>query len=551
MEMEVRSTGGDQVKPIELTAEHLAAAARHRRIVVNLDTGWGLPGVEDLDPVEFVDAHTDYLTGMDASQVDSIWWCWGDMNYAPYPSKILPVNHAYQRWCQQGMDPLPICIDRTREKEVEAFCSFRPNESGAGGEGTGNPDNWGVWPVIEKSPHWGQPSPFWPAPFQHFNFAVEEVRRYKLAIIREVVENYDFDGIEIDWRCGYGCLPFHHKWEHRDHLTAFMRSVREMLQEVGEQRGRPLLLATRVPENVEGCHWDGLHVERWVGENLVDMLALGCKSFEVDLDAFRRLTEGTHIGLYPSMDDHHRAGGYEQPTIELYRGVAATFLQQGADGIYAFNWYPVPAILDSRAHPRQEQLRRQALCEMGSLDTLRHKDKVFATQRRGGGGWPESAEFFYKNTSAFAQLPKVISVAPACGDKQTGETYIAVMVGDDMDGQADRVERIQMRVLLSDPAAEGAPWDDRIHTEPVRICTLSSRDHAQPPAKDILYGLRARINGVLLDTPGIHEGWLVYDVRPVQLAHGRNIVAFRLERGSRASGARISVEKLEIHVKYL
>ena len=139
--------------------------------------------------------------------------------------------------------------------------------------------------------------------------------------------------------------------------------------------------------------------------NLVDILALGCKSFEINLDAFRRLTEGTHVGLYPSMD--------EQPTIELYRGVAATFLQQGADGIYAFNWYPVPAILDSRAHPCQEQLRRQALCEMGSPDTLRHKDKLFATQRRGGGGWPESAEFFYKNTSAFAQLPKAISVAPS------------------------------------------------------------------------------------------------------------------------------------------
>ncbi|MBT4499166.1 MAG: hypothetical protein HOC74_15665 [Gemmatimonadetes bacterium] len=105
----MRSTRGNRAKPIELTAEHLAAAARHRRIVVNLDTGWGLPGVEDLDPATFVDAHIDYLTGMDASQVDSIWWCWGDMNYAPYPSKILAVNHEYQRWCKQGLDPLPIC----------------------------------------------------------------------------------------------------------------------------------------------------------------------------------------------------------------------------------------------------------------------------------------------------------------------------------------------------------------------------------------------------------------------------------------------------------
>jgi hypothetical protein len=549
--MAMRSTRGNRPKPIELTAEHLAAAARHRRIVVNLDTGWGLPGVEDLDPATFVGAHIDYLTGMGASQVDSIWWCWGDMNYAPYPSKILPVNQEYQRWCQQGLDPLPICIDRTREKGIETFCSFRPNESGAGGSGTGNPDNWGIWPAIEKNPHWGQPSPFWPAPFQHYNFAVEEVRHYKLAIIQEVVENYDFDGVEIDWRCGYGCLPFNHKWEHRDHLTAFMRSVREMLQELGRQRGRPILLATRVSENVEGCHWDGLHVERWVEESLVDILALGCKSFEVDLNAFRCLTRGTHIGLYPSMDDHHRAGGYEQPTIELYRGVAATFLQQGADGIYAFNWYPVPAILDSRANPPQEQMRRQALCEMGSLETLRHTDKVFATQRRGGGGWSESAEYFYKNSSAFAQLPRVLSTTSIDEDGQPTETYIAIMVGDDMDAHADVVKRVQMKVLLSDPAAEGTPWEDRIHTEPVVICTHSSRDHAQPPARDIQHGLRARINGILLDEPRIQEGWLVYDLKPVQLALGKNIVALRLGDGRGDAGDQMTVEKLEIQVKYL
>jgi hypothetical protein len=42
---------------------------------------------------------------------------------------------------------------------------------------------------------------------------------------------------------------------------------------------------------------------------------------------------------------------------------------------------------------------------MGSLVTLARRDKRFVTQRRGGGGWPETAEHFYANTSAFAQLP--------------------------------------------------------------------------------------------------------------------------------------------------
>ena len=327
---------GIAVRPIELTAEHVAAAARRRRIIVNLDTGWGLPGVEDLAPERFVQAHVDYLTGTGA------------------------------------------CPSTT---------------SGSAGSIS---------------------------------------------------------------RCS-------------------MRSVREMLQELGRQRGRPYLLATRVPENLEGCHWDALYVERWVDESQVDILALGCKSFEVDLNAFRCLTSGSHIRLYPSLDDHHRAGGYERPSIELYRGAASTFLQQGADGNYAFNWYPVPAILDSRANPAQERMRRQALCEMGSLETLRHADKVFTTQRRGGGGWSERAEYFYKNSSAFAQLPRVISPASIDEDGQPAETYIAIAVGDDVDQDAEAVERVQLRLLLSDAAAEGKPWESRIHTQPVEICTHSRR----------------------------------------------------------------------------
>lgn len=125
------------------------------------------------------------------------------------------------------------------------------------------------------------------------------------------------------------------------------------------------------------------------------------------------------------------------------------------------------------------------------------------------------------------------------------------MVGDDMDREADMVERIQMRVLLSDPAVEGIPWEERIHTEPVLICTLSSRDHAQPPARHIQYGLRARINGVSLDKPRTQEGWLVYDLRPVQLAPGKNTVALKLEGRSGDARDHVIVEKLEIHMKYV
>ena len=436
----------NQLKPVNLGPEHLSAARRSRRIVVNLDTGWGLPDVEELDPERLVDANMEYLAGLPDSQVDSIWWCWGEMNYAPYPSKILPVKEGYQHWLRKGLNPLPVCISKCRRKKIEVFYTFRIN-------GANDFGDWVLPPVLEQHPEWGIPSSYWPKPWRHFNFTLKEVREYKLSIIREVAEQYDFDGIEIDWRAGLTTLPEMRAWENRDSLTLFMRSVREMLQELAAKRGRPYLLAVRVPENIEGCHYDGLHVERWVEENLVDILALGCKSFEVNLDYFKLLTKGTHIKIYPSMDDHHRSSGYEEPTLELYRGVASTFLHQGADGIYAFNWYAVSAILDKRAFPEQEQLRRQALCEMGKPETLALKDKTFVTQRRGGGGWPETADYFYANTSAFAQLPKELS------NNQTDETYIFLRVGDDVNSLAGKVSNIRLRILISDQSAKGSAME--------------------------------------------------------------------------------------------
>jgi hypothetical protein len=533
---------------INLGPDHLLSTKRHRRIVVNLDTGWGLPGFEEQEPVKVINANLEYLTGMPGSQVDSIWWCFGEMNYAPYQSKILPVRKDYQKWLQRGLDPLPICIGKCRERSIEVFYTFRIN-------GANDFGDWSLPPILEQHPDWGIPSSYWPKPWLHFNFSLEEVRQYKLAIIREVAERYDFDGIEIDWRAGLTTLPPMHAWEYRDSLTLFMRSVREMLQEVAKERSRPYLLAVRVPENIEGCHYDGLHVERWVDENLIDILALGCKSFEVGMDAFKQLTDGTHIKLYPSMDDYHRASGYEEPAIELYRGAASTFLNQGADGIYAFNWSDVSPILDSRPYPQQELLRRQALCEMGSLDTLALRDKRFVTQRRGGGGWPETAEHFYANTSAFAQLPlEIISselikvyhgfVRPA------HENYLFLQVGDDVNSLANEVEGIGLRILLSDPAAKDLPWEERIHDKPVRIASMSSRDFTEPPARTIVDQLRVRINGVILDSPEVSDGWLIYQLKPVQLAHGRNVLAFVLSGTRPQVQEKITIEKMEIDVRY-
>jgi hypothetical protein len=73
-----------------------------------------------------------------------------------------------------------------------------------------------------------------------------------------------------------------------------------MVLEVGRARRRPLLLAAKVPENLEGCRIDGFDVESWCRESLVDILTLGSRSADVDLAAFRRIAAGRRTrGIAP------------------------------------------------------------------------------------------------------------------------------------------------------------------------------------------------------------------------------------------------------------
>ena len=105
-----------------------------------------------------------------------------------------------------------------------------------------------------------------------------------------MVTQYDFDGMELDFaRAGPGVLPAGAAWEHRHELTAFVASVRAMTLAAGARRGRPFLLAACVPETLAGCAFDGMDVAAWCRAQLVDILVLGCRNFEVDAAIGRRI----------------------------------------------------------------------------------------------------------------------------------------------------------------------------------------------------------------------------------------------------------------------
>ncbi len=397
------------IKPeaIRLSKAHLAAVNRRRRIAVNYDVGYpqSFFGIDVKRWVEYRFCFAD----QPGSQIDSLWWCIDEGNLAYYPSKVIPVTRCPRMkiWFDAGVDIVKVMSEECHKRGLEAFYTYRLN----GADREADITTPARLPMKDQHPEWLVKGAWWKPGL--WNFAVPEVREYKLAILRELATNYDFDGIDIDFARHPPCLPIGQQWEHRDAMTDFVRKVRLMLQDVAAARGRPYLLSIRVPCNLAGCHYDGLDVETWARENLIDLIVMGTRSIDVDVAGFRAATKGTHIRLYPCIDDHHSTNGYHHPPIEFFRGVCANWWREGIDGIVTFNFSnATPAASAAVGLPAGPPSQEQAYHEIGDAEAIRFKDKMFVVQRRFGAGWDEPWDF-YHNNNVQAPLPATLMDPPA------------------------------------------------------------------------------------------------------------------------------------------
>lgn len=253
---------------------------------------------------------------------------------------------------ERGLDPYAVWIARCREKGISPWLSMRMND-------VHNVDD--VDSYIH-SRFWMEHPDYWRIPGgagwtdRAFNYAIPEVREYHMKFIRELLERYDPDGLELDWmRFGYHFAPGKEA-EGCVILTDFMREVRALTQSWSEKRGHPVLLGARVPtlpESAKGLGMDGV---TWAREGLVDMLVptpfWATAEFDIPVEEWRRLiTEGADtkapaVTLAPGTEillRAHPGAGQTLNDIESVRGFAASCLHRGADFIYTFNYMdPAP-----------------------------------------------------------------------------------------------------------------------------------------------------------------------------------------------------------------
>jgi hypothetical protein len=278
------------------------------------------------------------------------------------------------------------------------------------------------------------------------DFTHKAVRNRKLEIIEEVAQRYDVDGFEFDFirhpvffsRTLRG-LPVID--EEIEIMTAFMRRIRELTDREAQRRGRPLLLAARVPDDFQLAMNIGLDLRNWLEEDLVDILIAGggYAPFTLQVPEFTELAHQYDVPVYPCINQGAAENLSRGAFLECVRALAANWYRAGADGIYTWNLgspfeYKTGQDLD-------ETRRRLYACveEIGDPKLLEGKDKLFCVDSSPGGVYD-----YYKHVSGQPPLP--VSKRGAIKHGVVGR--VPLMVADDVNTARNSGQLKQLRLIL-------------------------------------------------------------------------------------------------------
>lgn len=341
-----------------------------------------------LYPADQIFSISDFLnyrsSGLNNSDVSVVSYCsitssFGQFTHNTKAGEFLTLTHqrpgkrnVVPEFVKLGTDPLEVTCKFAHGNGFEFFWSNRINDTHDSGHRPDNPyERWSK--LKSEHPEYlfgsaGESLPYgrWSA----VDFNHQEIRDLCVQYYTEVCENYDVDGIELDF--------FRHCYLFKevargavansaqlDMFTEMLTQIREMTERVGMKKGKPILILVRVPDSYEYCQGVGIDLEKWMAKGLFDIV-VGSDYFR--LNPWEYLVAAGHkygVKVYAGLSEPRVSK--EHPSLKrlqnpVYRARAAAAWEAGVDGLYIFNEY---------------NTRSQYLSEIGNAGKLKTKNNLY------------------------------------------------------------------------------------------------------------------------------------------------------------------------------
>ena len=315
---------------------------------------------------EMLEATVDEVAGADVHMLQpcTTWVPW-------WPSKVYSLEEHHEWWLKyfkldpvkdgfrpmdvhqyilDGGDPFQVYVDRCRKTGQSPFISVRLND-GHHLQFVEQPKNKSGMHCISRfyaeHPEYriGPDINDWD---QHVhNWAIPEAREYKLKLIRELIERYDIDGVELDFmrHASYFRLDETTRVQRARVMAGFVREVREALDGKG---GRRRWLCARVPCLVKIHDRLGIDLPEMVEAGL-DMINLSPTYFTQqvhDVALVREMAPDAtiYLEMCHCIMTGRSVGGYgdnrlfSRATDQQFYTTAHVAYRRGADGVSLFNF---------------------------------------------------------------------------------------------------------------------------------------------------------------------------------------------------------------------
>jgi hypothetical protein len=436
--------GCEELSDAEFEARRAELLAKPRRIMTDNDGNDIVYYDKDRPVTEeaFIASRIGYVAKTRAETMIYCPWCAGFGHFT-----VPGIGDLYTGYCrygnttnrtvaflEKGLNALQMAVNFCRREKREIFLGIRMNDSHDVVPGSplfpqwkkDNPDC--LIGSLEKRPRRGG--------WSSVDFENPKTREYMLSFMRKFLEQYDVDGVEYDFfrhcRLFKSVIWAEDEESSRatqaqlDLMSDFMARLRALSEEVGRKRGKPILVAVRVPDSFEYNLCIGIDLKKWLEQKSVDIV-IGGGYWQ--FSPWRKTAEKVHaLGgkFYVSLDES-RIGWNERlyplgllpgrKGVHFYAARMAAAMAEGADGVCFFN------------------CQGGSLAACASIDPLATEgvDKSYFAVERGSGGYPPNSSIC--NGARFSTMPTLDPHKPHY--LAPGETYSFEMtIGDDFNSPA-------------------------------------------------------------------------------------------------------------------